>query len=386
MKRTILLFCASIFASLSYSQRIDSIKIHSEIFGIERKVLVYTPRDYDLSLNSKFEVIYVFDAQARQYFDCVQSTLAFLNNFQFPMIVVGIVSNERNKDFLPKNDYPETFKHYNGYLGNADKFLKFISDELIPYIDSNYRTLPKRIAVAHSNGATFLMYTFTQNPDIFDAYIAISPNWAYDNDQPVRRLEKFDNTRIQSVKYIYMCNASEGDSWKEWVPARKKAIDLLNKLKNRHKIIFDNQDFSSTENHITVYPVGVFNGLKKFLDYQYFDADNLISYYSDLNTRKIITFTPDQLNQVAYDFYFNGRLDGAIKILLWANQLFPENLNLYDSIGEMYEHKNDKAEALKYYGIFDKKLEQKRNLFTEEEYKNLKKASEDRIKNLESNK
>jgi predicted alpha/beta superfamily hydrolase len=349
-------------------------------------LLVYTPRDYDKNLNSKFEVIYVFDAQAREYFDCVQSTLAFLNNFQFPMIVVGIVSNERNKDFLPKNDYPETFKHYNGYLGNAENFLKFISYELIPYIDTNYRTLPKRIAVAHSNGGTFLMYSFTQNPDIFDAYIAISPNWAYDNDQPVRRLEKFDNTRIQSVKYIYMCNAREGDSWKEWVPPRKKAIDLLNKLKNRHKIIFDNQDFSSTENHITVYPVGVFNGLKKYLDYQYFDADNLISYYSDLNTRKIITFTPDQLNQVAYDFYFSGRLEGALKILLWANQLFPENLNLYDSIGEMYEHKNDKSEALKYYMIFNKKLEQKRNLFTEDEYNSLKKASEDRIKNHESNK
>jgi predicted alpha/beta superfamily hydrolase len=386
MKRSVLLLFASIFASLSYSQRIDSVKIHSEILGIERKLLVYTPRDYDKNLNSKFEVIYVFDAQAREYFDCVQSTLAFLNNFQFPMIVVGIVSNERNKDFLPKNDYPETFKHYNGYLGNAENFLKFISYELIPYIDTNYRTLPKRIAVAHSNGGTFLMYSFTQNPDIFDAYIAISPNWAYDNDQPVRRLEKFDNTRIQSVKYIYMCNAREGDSWKEWVPPRKKAIDLLNKLKNRHKIIFDNQDFSSTENHITVYPVGVFNGLKKYLDYQYFDADNLISYYSDLNTRKIITFTPDQLNQVAYDFYFSGRLEGALKILLWANQLFPENLNLYDSIGEMYEHKNDKSEALKYYMIFNKKLEQKRNLFTEDEYNSLKKASEDRIKNLESNK
>jgi hypothetical protein len=36
--------------------------------------------------------------------------------------------------------------------------------------------------------------------------------------------------------------------------------------------------------------------------------------------------------------------------------------------------------------IFNKKLEQKRNLFTEDEYNSLKKASEDRIKNLESNK
>ncbi len=386
MKKTIILLFLIVFSSILNAQRIDSLRIHSEVMGQDRKMLIYTPWEYNHKPGSKMEVIYVFDSQARQYFDCVHSTLAFLNNSEFPMIVVGIVSEERNKDFLPKNEFPETYKHYEGYLGNADKFLKFLSTELIPYIDSTYRTLPKRVAVGHSNGATFLMYCLTQEPDLFDAFIAISPNWAYDRDQPVRRLENFDVSRIQSPKYIYMCNSNEGNIWKDWLPARKKAIDQLNRLKNKHKIYFDNQDFSSSENHSTVFPIGVFYGLKKYLDFQYFNADNLISYYSELNEKKILSFTPDQLNQIAYDFYFSGRISGAIKVLLWANSLFPENLNLYDSLGEMYEHKNDKVQAMKYYEIYVKKLEERRSSLSDEAYKILKTGITSRIKNLESHK
>jgi predicted alpha/beta superfamily hydrolase len=381
MKRLILIWLW-VFPILGSAQQIDSLRIHSEIFGTARKILVYTPWNYNHIPGVKLEVIYVFDAQAREYFDCVHSTFSFLNNGQFPMIVVGIVSENRNEDFLPKNKYPETYKHYNGYLGDADKFLTFLSDELMPYIDKHYRTLPRRLAVAHSNGATFLMYSLTQKPDLFDAYIAVSPNWAYDREQPVRRLKKFDSAKILQKKFIYMCNANEGNYWKEWVPAREKAISLLNKLQSAHKIHFDNQDFSASENHRTVFPIAVFYGLKKYLDDQYFNADHLIAYYSALREQKIVTFTPDQLNQTAYDFYFNNRLDDAIKILLWANRLFPENLNLYDSLGEMYQHKGNKSEAMKYYKLFKMKLEQSKESLSEDVYNNLKSGIRNRIEVL----
>lgn len=386
MKKAALLLCIIIFPVAIFSQQIDSLNIHSKVFGAERKVLIYTPWEYNNVPNSRFEVIYVFDAQARQYFDNVHSTLAFLNNDQFPMIVVGVVSEERNRDFLPKNEFPETYKHFGGYLGNADKFLDFIGNELMPYIDSNYRTLPKRIAVAHSNGATFLMYCLTQKPELFDAYLAISPNWAYDKEQPVRRLAQFDINRLRTTKFIYMCNANEGNYWKDWVPAREKAIALLKADSTSDKIVFENQDFSSTENHSTVFPIAVFNGLKKYLNYQFFDADNLIAYYAGLRAKKLIDFTPDQLNQIAYDFSYSGKTKAAIKILLWANRLFPENLNLYDSLGEMYQKSDSSSEAMTYYKLFREKLEQKKDSLSADEYDKLKKGNQERIKFLEAGK
>ena len=384
LKTILVLICLAVINVNINAQKIDSLKIHSGIIGKDRKVLIYLPWEYDHIPGSKFPVIYVLDAQARQYFDLVHSTLAFLNNSQFPMIVIGIVSDNRNKDFLPVNDFPETYEHYKGNLGKADKFLGFISNELVPFIDSTYRTLPGRIAIGHSNGGTFLMYSFTQKPDLFDSYILISPNLAYDNDQPVRRLKKFNSSDLKQVKFVYMCHSNEGKLWKDWPAAREKAIKILKKLDSDDKIHFVNQDFSATDNHSTVVPQGVYYGLKDLLAYRFFNADHLLEYYSDLFEKKILTFTPDQLNQMAYDFHFNGDNEGAIKILLWANKLFPENLNLYDSLGEMYEHESNRDKAAYYYELYSSKLEERKNTLTEQEYNALKAGITKRLESLEA--
>jgi predicted alpha/beta superfamily hydrolase len=381
VKLTSLFLFASIFPSMIYSQRIDSFKIYSKVFDKNRKILVYTPREYDNWPDSKYEVIYVFDAQAREYFDHVHSSLSFLNNSQFPMIVVGIVSENRNKDFLPENEYPETFKDYHGFLGDADKFIDFLGDELIPYVDNHYRTFPKRIAIGHSNGATFITYCLIKNPGIFDAYIAISPNYVYDEKQLVKMTEKFEPNQLKSNKYIYMCNSNEGN---EWTSAKKKVISLLKSRSFKNKIIIVDQDFSTTCNHMTVYPTGVINGLKNYLDYQFFNVNNLIAYYSELYNKKLFDLNPERLKQISHSFLINEKTEDAIKILVWAVQLFPDELDLYNNIGEMYQNQNNKSEAIKYYKIFKEKLEQHKDLYSNEQLEYLKKSMDIRIKNLEN--
>lgn len=61
------------------------------------------------------------------------------------------------------------------YAREADNFLQFIDEELIPFIDSNYRTQPSERAIAGlSFGGYFALYTLFNNPEIFNRYIAIS--------------------------------------------------------------------------------------------------------------------------------------------------------------------------------------------------------------------
>lgn len=381
MKTIFLFLYVSIFPSLIYSQQIDSFKIYSRIFDKERRVLIYTPLKYNKKPDLKYEVIYIFDAQAREYFDNVHSSLSFLNNSQFPMIVVGIVSEKRNKDFLPKNEYPETFKDYNGNLGDADKFISYLDNELIPYIDKHYRTLPKRIAIGHSNGATFITYCLLKNPGIFDAYIAISPNYGYDEEQLVKMIGRFDPNQLKSTKFMYMCNSNEGD---EWTSAKKKVISSLKSRSFKDKIIIVNQDFSATTNHISVYPIGVINGLKNYLDYQFFNVNNLIAYYSELYNKKLIDLNPEMLKDISHSFLLSEKIDDAAKILLWAVQLFPDEFYLYNHIGEMYQYQNSSTKAIKYYKLYKEKLEEHKNLFSKEQLENLKEIIDTRIKNLEN--
>lgn len=384
--KQIFLLVLSILTIKCYSQKIDTLSLNSQLLNEQRKLIVYTPAKYTYAENQKFEVIYVFDAQAREIFDMVQSTMVFKNNDICPMIVVGIVSTDRNKDFLPTNEYKETADKFNGHLGNADKFLHFVSDELVSFIDKKYRTLPKRIAIGHSNGGTFISYCFLQNPELFDAYIAISPNFGYDKMQFVKRFKSLKPSSLISYKFFYMCNATGFPEEGDWISARTQIAGIFNSKAFNKKIIFKNQDFAASESHWSVFQIGVLNGIKEYFNYQYFTSDNLLKYYDFLYNKKLINLNPQNTNQLAYNFFYMNKPKDAVKILLWAHQLFPKDLNLFDSIGEMYQNLNKKDEANKYYLLLDKNIEEQKSTLKAKEYEQLKKGVKDRIISLNNKK
>ena len=187
-----------------------------------------------------------------------------------PYIVVGLISTYdeelnygRNDDLLPKpiNDKNSQFFGH----GNSDNFLKYIKKELIPYVDSNYRTLSKRIAVGHSLSASFVISTLLEDNTIFDSYISISPNFAYDKDRLADEFIKFDFNALEKQKFIYISNADEGMNWKNWKPAREKVYNFLNE-KNPDSIHYEIDDLSSY-NHWTTFVPGLINGLKSYHSY-----------------------------------------------------------------------------------------------------------------------
>ena len=67
------------------------------------------------------------------------------------MIVVGIENTYRNRDFI--NTKKDRFPYSED--GGADKYLKHFTTELIPFIDSTYRTQDFRLLCGHSSSASF---------------------------------------------------------------------------------------------------------------------------------------------------------------------------------------------------------------------------------------
>ena len=66
--------------------------------------------------------------------------------------------------------------------GGAEQFLHFLQTELIPFIDSSYRTNPNdRAITGHSFGGLFVLYALLQRPDLFQRYCAGSPVPDYDD-------------------------------------------------------------------------------------------------------------------------------------------------------------------------------------------------------------
>lgn len=67
--------------------------------------------------------------------------------------------------------------------GGAPEFLQFIQEQLIPFVDANYNTIPgKNSFSGHSLGGLFGLYVLFHHPDVFENYIIGSPSIWWDDE------------------------------------------------------------------------------------------------------------------------------------------------------------------------------------------------------------
>jgi predicted alpha/beta superfamily hydrolase len=110
------------------------------------------------------------------------------------LIVVGIgydtdkpieLARIRERDFLPTSvTSPEKLQRQRLIpAGPGNKFLRFIREELKPFINANYRTNPDDSTyVGHSHGGLFGLYALFHHPDTFNRYVIGSPSIHHDNE------------------------------------------------------------------------------------------------------------------------------------------------------------------------------------------------------------
>ena len=109
MKKTItnILFLFLSFTTFGQSTPTEIIEINSKIFGGTRKVRINTPNDYAQYPNRSYKVVYFFDAQAESFYNFTYETLKYMydgvNIYVEPVIFVGIMTANRQFEFLPKN-------------------------------------------------------------------------------------------------------------------------------------------------------------------------------------------------------------------------------------------------------------------------------------------
>ena len=169
--------------------KVDS--IWSPTLKEHRKIWIYTPPSYvDTSYQpQKYPVLYVLDGDA--HFHSLTGLLQALGTgvngtrLMPEMIVVAIPNTDRTRDMTPTrtertpfSNQPQAFLKTSGGMSN---FLRFIETELIPKIESNYRTAPYRVLVGHSFGGITAINALYTMPTVFNSYIAIDPSIWYDD-------------------------------------------------------------------------------------------------------------------------------------------------------------------------------------------------------------
>jgi uncharacterized protein len=96
--------------------------------------------------------------------------------------------------------------------GDAGNFHKFIKDELIPFIEKDYRADPfRRILVGHSYGGLFALFGLFETPDLFDTLIIGSPTLSYGNRFTFQQEEAFakEHSTLPAKVYLYVGELEE---------------------------------------------------------------------------------------------------------------------------------------------------------------------------------
>ena len=130
------------------ASQFSTFKLESEILKEERSMVVALPEGYEAG-DLSYPVLYVLDAEGENNFSGTVATLNDLvvEKIASPMIVVGIRNTNRNRDMIP-----DSVAHRPG-SGGSEKFLEFISDELMPYVKKNYRAREFSALYGMSNSA-----------------------------------------------------------------------------------------------------------------------------------------------------------------------------------------------------------------------------------------
>lgn len=139
------------------------------------------------------------------------------------MIVVAVISTNRFRDFSqPTSDIADP---NSSDTGSAARFSAFLKNELMPYMNKNYRTETYNIFIGHLLSGLFIIYTLLSEPQLFDAYIAISPALFWNSGSEVTKASKVFNPQISLRKYLYMTYC-EGDG-SNTSSATDKLVNIL---------------------------------------------------------------------------------------------------------------------------------------------------------------
>ena len=213
-KNLFFILCFLILPKTLFSQKVeigDIKEVTSTILDEKREVWISVPKHYhhiDFK-DQKYPVVYLIDGE--MYFHVVSGIVNNLANDYYPSIpeaiVVGIVNSDRGRDLTPTHDEKQPYSS-----GGDKNFRAFLTQELIPIINKEYRTNDFSLLIGHSFGGLFALNTLYTQPQTFNAYIAVDPSTWWHNKRLLKQTESiFKNTKFNST-HLFIGDAEPAPS------------------------------------------------------------------------------------------------------------------------------------------------------------------------------
>jgi predicted alpha/beta superfamily hydrolase len=336
-----------------------------------RPYLVYTPPSYDDSTTTPqdYPVLYLLDGNT--HFHSVSGLVQILGTgvngtFAIPaMIVVAIPNTNRGRDLTPTQS--DTDPSGNAVPGRESSggnpaFFHFLQEELIPHIDSRFRTAPYRIFVGHSLGGITVLNALYSIPETFNAYVAIDPSLWWDDAVLLRQAREYFSSARLGGKALYVAQANTLEPDDRNVNPHFSAITQFDAVMRAHdqsgiRYAFKYYDADS---HGSVPIIAEYDALRFiFDDYPVplrrimAEPALLAEHFRAVSERLGSTFQPSEslVRLLARGALGPPVADTTSAIALGEARarLYPESFQAYEFLGDLWAARGDAERARSYY-------------------------------------
>ncbi|WP_381522259.1 alpha/beta hydrolase [Spirosoma soli] len=168
--------------------------VSSVLKGETYQLLVHLPDNYDPG--KKYDVLFVLDGVGA--FSTAINCLGILHgecdkSYNEPLLIgisdgaeIGKPGNKRDRDFTPTAFKTEWGS---GGGGGGPAFLRFLEEEVIPYVEKQYSVTKNRAIYGYSYGGLFTSYVLLAKPKLFNKVLIGSPSLFADNGVIFRKFE-----------------------------------------------------------------------------------------------------------------------------------------------------------------------------------------------------
>ncbi|MBK6023711.1 alpha/beta hydrolase [Brevundimonas nasdae] len=222
--------------------------VPSNVYGGAREINVWLPPGYADS-SKTYPVLYVLDGGQDQDFHHISgiAQLGTIVGTTRDVIVVGVASVDRRNELTLPTEDAELIARY-PTQGQSDHFRRFLSEEVQPFINARYRTSGETALMGESLAGLFVVETFLKEPQMFDAYVAVSPSLWWDGGRLARQAGAHLRDHSGDPRTLILTLGDEGEMM-------QAPMDVL--TANLRQYALPNEHWSFTprpaESHATIY-------------------------------------------------------------------------------------------------------------------------------------
>lgn len=342
-------FCGAALATFAQSPALavgEAFSIDSKLLGEKRSVWVFQPEEAE---QQPCPVLYLLDGEWNFHYTTGLVRQMISSGDIPPILVVGVVNTNRSRDLTPAGPNGAA----NARFGGAETFLRFLTEELHPFLDAKYHLQPFKALAGHSFGGLFTIYSMMNNPAFVQGYIALSPSLGRNNEQQIQIAKTHFKKGEHPVQRLFLAVGNEGG----YTQLSSERFNQLLQENKPESLTWRYQHWPE-ENHVSITIPGLRAGLQYLFEgynldrFPALDDFFLVEKHLQTLSERLgypISVPEEQFQKFVTQLIAERDLDYAFFLLGKYKEAYPNSITLLRCYGDAHLLKGEIETARKYY-------------------------------------